>query len=85
MAGLISGFFGAGGGLILIPFFGKYLNMEETKSRATAIFVIMFLVLISSVFYFKDGNINFSLGIKCAMGGIFRKLFRLKTFSKIKF
>ena len=35
MAGVISGFFASGGGMILVPSFVYLLNMGEQKARAT--------------------------------------------------
>ena len=69
IAGLISGFFGAGGGLLLVPFFGKILKMDARKARATAILIILFLVLSSSFFYLKNGALNWNIAIFCAIGG----------------
>ena len=40
MAGVISGLFTAGGGLILVPAFMYMLKMEPKKARATSIFCI---------------------------------------------
>lgn len=72
IAGLISGFFGAGGGLLLIPFFTKFLKMDARIARATSITIILFLVLSSSFFYLKNGGINWSISIYCAIGRIYR-------------
>lgn len=69
IAGLTSGFFGAGGGLLLIPFFSKILKMDARKARATAISIILFLVISSSFFYFKNGAINWNIAVFCAIGG----------------
>ena len=35
ISGIVSGFFSAGGGLILVPAFIYFLNMDEKKARAT--------------------------------------------------
>lgn len=70
IAGIISGFFGAGGGLLLIPFFTKFLDMGAKTARATAITVVLFLVIASGFFYFKLGNIDFGTAALCAVGGI---------------
>lgn len=70
LAGMISGFFGAGGGLILVPYMTMILKEDEVKSRATTILCIFFMVLTSSFFYFKEALINWNLAIKCAIGGI---------------
>lgn len=70
IAGMISGFFGAGGGLILVPYMTLLLKEDEVKSRATTILCIFFMVLTSSFFYFKASFVDWTLAIKCAIGGI---------------
>ena len=54
ITGFISGFFGSGGGLILVPALSKILLGDEVKSRATAIYIILFMVITSGIFYIKN-------------------------------
>lgn len=70
IAGIVSGFFGAGGGMILVPFMTLVLKNEEVKTRATTILCIFFMVLTSSFFYFKQDSVDWSLALKCSVGGI---------------
>ena len=70
LAGIVSGLFGAGGGMILVPFMTLILKEDEVISRATTIMCIFFMVLTSSFFYFKQDSINWNNSIKCAIGGI---------------
>lgn len=70
LAGMISGFFGAGGGLILVPYMTLILKEDEVKSRATTILCIFFMVLTSSFFYFNQDSIDWYLAFKCAIGGV---------------
>ncbi len=70
LTGFISGFFGAGGGLLLVPFFVHYLKIDEVKSRANVILIILAMVVISGVIYMKNNYIDYGLAIKCAIGGI---------------
>lgn len=70
LAGMISGFFSAGGGLILVPYMTSILKMNEVNSRATTIFCIFFMVFTSGCFYFNQDYIDFNMAIKCAIGGI---------------
>ena len=70
IVGVISGFFGAGGGMVLVPFLSKRLNDDEKKSRATTVFCILFMVITSGLFYIKNINIDFFISIKCIIGGI---------------
>lgn len=68
-AGLISGFFGAGGGMILVPAFAYFLNLNEKKSRATSVFAILPMVVVSGLFYMNENYIDWQIGIKCGIGG----------------
>ena len=70
LAGIISGLFGAGGGLILVPAFVNMLNTDEKKARATSVFCIMPMVIVTAFFYNKNNYIQWNLGIKCVLGGI---------------
>lgn len=70
LAGIVSGFFGAGGGMILVPFMTLIMKETEVKSRATTILCIFFMVLVSSFFYYKQESVDWYLAIKCSIGGI---------------
>ncbi|MBR3152547.1 MAG: sulfite exporter TauE/SafE family protein [Clostridia bacterium] len=70
VAGVVSGLFASGGGLILVPAFVFFNKMNEKRSRGTSIFCILFLVLASSFIYYKENFIDWNIGIKCAIGGI---------------
>lgn len=69
IAGLVSGFFSTGGGLILVPSFLYLLEMDSQKARGTSVFCILPMVLTSSIFYYKGNFINWKVAILCGMGG----------------
>lgn len=69
-SGIISGLFGAGGGLILVPIFVHLLKLDEREARATTIFCILPMVISSGLIYSRNDLIDWNLAIKCAMGGI---------------
>ena len=69
IAGFVSGFFSTGGGLILVPALIYMLGKESKKSRGTAIFCILPMVITSSFFYYKGNYINWKVSILCAIGG----------------
>ena len=69
-AGFITGFFSTGGGMIVLPALIYFLKMDERKARATTIFAILPMVITAAIFYYKDRYFDFSLGVKCAVGGV---------------
>lgn len=69
-SGIISGLFGAGGGLILVPIFVHYLKLSEKEARATTIFCILPMAITSGIIYSSNNLIDWNLAIKCAIGGI---------------
>lgn len=69
LAGIISGLFSTGGGMILVPAFIYLLNIEDTKARGTSVFCILPMVITSSFFYYKGNFIDWKVAIFCAIGG----------------
>ena len=69
IAGLVSGFFSTGGGLILVPSFLYLLEMDSQTARGTSVFCILPMVLTSSIFYYKGNFINWKVAILCGIGG----------------
>lgn len=70
IAGIISGLFTAGGGLIIVPALLYTLKLEPKKARATSVFCILPMVLTTAIFYGQSNFINWEVGLKCAIGGI---------------
>lgn len=83
IAGIISGLFTSGGGLILVPAFIYILNIEDSKARGTAISCILPMVITSSIFYYKNNFIDWKLGFLCAIGGIIGGIIGAKLLKKI--
>ncbi|MBQ3414082.1 MAG: sulfite exporter TauE/SafE family protein [Clostridia bacterium] len=82
-AGIISGFFSTGGGLILVPAYMYILKMNSKKARGTAIFCILPLVITSSIFYYKNNYINWKLATLCAIGGTIGGFIGAKILKKL--
>lgn len=70
LAGLVSGLFASGGGMILVPSFVHVLKMDEAEARATSVFAILPMVITSGLFYFNNNYIDWKAGLLCAFGGI---------------
>lgn len=83
LAGMLCGLFASGGGLILVPAFTYLLKENEKKSRGTAVFCILPMVLTSSIFYYKDNYIDWRIGIGCSIGGIIGGIIGAKLLKKL--
>lgn len=66
--GIINGFFGGGGGMIVVPVLNKLFGLEQKKAQATALFVILPISLISVIVYFIFNSVNFSSGWPVMVG-----------------
>ena len=84
IAGFVCGFFGAGGGLLLVPYLDKILKMRVVESRATAITIVSCLVAISSIFYYQNRNIDFKIALLCTIGGVFGSFIGSKLLMKVQ-
>ncbi|MDO5387794.1 MAG: sulfite exporter TauE/SafE family protein [Clostridia bacterium] len=70
VTGFANGFFGAGGGTILVPGMERILKTEEHKAHATAIAVILPLSVISALIYVFKVNIPWQALLYVCIGGI---------------
>ena len=83
MAGFISGLFASGGGMIVVPAFVHLFKMDEANARATCIFAILPMVITSGLFYYNNNFLDWSIGIKCAIGGIIGGYIGAKLLKKL--
>lgn len=70
IAGFISGLFASGGGMIIVPAFVHLFKLNEAEARGTSIFTILPMALTSGILYYKSNYIDWSVALKCAIGGI---------------
>lgn len=83
ISGIISGLFGAGGGLILVPAFTHIFKLNEKDARGTTIFCILPMVLTAGIFYSTNSMINWEVAIKCAIGGVAGAYLGAKLLNKL--
>lgn len=83
VSGVISGLFAAGGGMIVVPALIHIFKLEDAKARATSVFAILPMVVVSGLFYYKKDYIDWNLGIKCAIGGIIGGIIGAKLLKKM--
>ena len=82
LIGFINAIFGAGGGMIAVPYLKK-LGLEQKQAQATAIAVILPLTIISSIIYFYKGYYSFSEALPFLPFGLVGAIFGTKLLPKM--
>lgn len=83
LAGILNGLFGAGGGLVLVPLFIGWLQLEEKKAFATSVAVILPLSIVSyAIFCVQGGNV-WQEALPYLLGGVAGGLISIKLFRNI--
>ncbi len=67
-AGILSGFVGVGGGIIIVPSLVFFLGFTQHQAQGTSLFVLMMpVVLLAVMNYWKSGNVNWQFGMVVAL------------------
>lgn len=68
-AGLLSGFMGVGGGILIVPALIYFMGMTQHAAQGTSIAAIMLLPvgILSVLNYHKEGNVNFAYSAAIAL------------------
>lgn len=66
--GIINGFFGGGGGMIVVPLLTSKFGFSQKEAQATAIFVILPISIASSLIYITKNSIDFAVGWSVILG-----------------
>ena len=69
LAGVANGFFGGGGGSVLVPLLTRLCGMEQRKAFATSVAVILPLCALSVVIYFLRGGLEWKTALPYLVGG----------------
>ena len=84
IAGFINGFFGAGGGLLLVPMIGVVGKDDSKKSHATTLACVLVMCVASSVIYFLKNQVDFKLWLVCGIGSVIGGFVGTKLLKKLK-
>ena len=84
LIGCVNGFFGGGGGMIVVPLLNKMFKMEQKKAQATALFVILPISVISTIVYFCNNSISFQTGWPVIAGIVLGGVIGATLLNKLK-
>lgn len=84
LTGLLNGFFGGGGGMVVVPMLTYLLAYPVKQSHATALAVILPVTLISSIVYIVKGKIGWDVAIPLSIGVLIGGIIGARLLNKIK-
>lgn len=70
LAGIASGLFGIGGGLVIVPALVLFLRFEQHRAHATSSAVVAITATTGAIRFFSDGAAELTAGLLLAAGAI---------------
>ena len=70
LAGIANGFFGGGGGMVLVPFLTRRCGLDQRRAFATSVAIILPLCALSSVIYLFRGGLDLAVALPYLAGGL---------------
>jgi uncharacterized membrane protein YfcA len=68
VAGIASGFFGIGGGLVMVPALVYFFNFTQHQAQGTSLAVLTLpVVIFGALKYYKEGNVNVYMALFIAI------------------
>lgn len=66
-AGILSGFIGIGGGIVVVPALVYFLGFTQHEAQGTSLFVLVLpVVFLAMMNYWKTDNVNWKFGLVIA-------------------
>ena len=70
LAGVANGFFGGGGGMVLVPLLTARCGLDQRRAFATSVAIILPLCVLSSVIYLFRGGLDLAVALPYLAGGL---------------
>ena len=83
LAGVANGLFGAGGGMVLVPLFCRWIKLPAHKALATSVAVILPMSTVSAVVYYLNGSFKLTDALPFLIGGLIGGFVGGRVFKKI--
>ncbi len=69
-SGLVNGFFGGGGGMVLLPLLRGWLKLDDRHAFATSVAVMLPMCAVSATAYWLRSGISLSAAAPYLLGGL---------------
>jgi len=68
--GLLSGLFGVGGGIVMVPLLALWLGLEQRRAIATSLIAIIPIALAGMIGYAAGSAVDWGAGLALGLGGV---------------
>ncbi len=68
--GVLSGFFGIGGGIVMIPAMVLFFGLSQTQAQGTSLAVIVPTALVAAITHSRRGQVDWPLALLLGAGGL---------------
>ena len=82
-AGIVNGFFGGGGGMVLVPLLMSRCALDQRHAFASSVAIIFPLCALSAIIYYTRGHLDLMGALPYLVGGLIGGLIGGKIFEKI--
>lgn len=83
VAGLLSGLFGVGGGIIMVPALVYLVGLDQIRAHGTSLAAVTVLAISSGSSYALEGQIDWHLAVLLASGSVFGAWFGAKLLPRV--
>ena len=83
LAGIVNGFLGTGGGMLLIPLLTRWLKIDERCAFATSVCIILPLCATSATIYWLRCGIDLPAALPYLIGGLIGGFAGGRVFQKV--
>ena len=84
LAGAANGFFGGGGGSVLVPLLTGWCGMDQRRAFATSVAIILPLCVLSSAVYLLRGALAWQAALPYLLGGLAGGFLGGKLFRRVR-
>ena len=82
-AGLVNGFFGGGGGMVLVPLLAGWGGLGQRKAFATSVAIILPMCALSAAIYLFRGGVDLWMALPYLVGGLLGGLLGGRLFRRM--
>lgn len=68
--GALSGFFGVGGGIVLVPLLLLFLKLDQHGAHATSLAAIFLIAIAAFAGYATSDSVDLAIGMALGLGGL---------------